>query len=453
MKGAIFRITKTILFGKYRIISTLGIGNSSTVYLAEHTKLNVYRAVKCIPKNTSLVTSLSLEASLLKNLNHPGIPVIYDIDEDESFYYLVEEYIKGESLDTFVSHQFISHELILKFCIQLCDILDYLHHLVPYPILYQDLKPEHIIVCGDQLKLIDFGIASFFTGSGKNYQIFGTRDFAAPEAVAGLPVSPSSDIFCLGRILQYLCSYASETCSDSFDTIIRKATATDPVDRYETVHLFREDLEKQISTAHHSVSHLTNQITVIGTRQGVGTTHIAVSLTCMLNHIGHEAIYVEQNSFGTLSAMSESYLALKERNGVYHYPFFSGIPDYGPGVAPMIPPSAILVKDCGVYQKDITELDPESLILLIMSGSPWDISHTILAGNAFKNLKHTVFLCNYDNKNAAQKIASAIGQKVYCFPFDCDPFSFTRQKQQLFYNIFSFERRRKKFLNFKIRQQ
>ena len=103
--------------------------------------------------------------------------------------------------------------------------------------------------------------------------------------------------------------------------------------------------------------------------------------------------------------------------------------------------------------KDITELDPESLILLIMSGSPWDISHTILAGNAFKNLKHTVFLCNYDNKNAAQKIASAIGQKVYCFPFDCDPFSFTRQKQQLFYNIFSFERRRKKFLNFKIRQQ
>lgn len=55
----------------------------------------------------------------------------------------------------------ISHELLIKFCIQLCDILDYLHHLMPYPILYQDLKPEHIIVCGNQIKLIDFGIASF----------------------------------------------------------------------------------------------------------------------------------------------------------------------------------------------------------------------------------------------------------------------------------------------------
>lgn len=75
LKGAIFRYKPTTLFGKYRVLSTLGTGNSSTVYLAEHIRLNVYRAIKCIPKDTSLVSSPSSEATLLKNLNHPGIPL------------------------------------------------------------------------------------------------------------------------------------------------------------------------------------------------------------------------------------------------------------------------------------------------------------------------------------------------------------------------------------------
>ena len=91
---------------------------------------------------------------------------------------MIEEYIQGESLETFVSHQkSISEELIVKLGIQLCDIFTYLHHLSPYPILYQDLKPEHIILCGDQVKLLDFGIASFFTGFGKNFQLYGTSRY------------------------------------------------------------------------------------------------------------------------------------------------------------------------------------------------------------------------------------------------------------------------------------
>lgn len=169
MKGADFAIEPFIPSGKYRIISVLGSGSFGTVYLAEHLKLKIFRAIKCIPRNTAETSSFSLdsgfpmEAELLKNLNHPGIPLIYDIDEDDDFIYMVEEYIQGESLDTFVLHpRDISPELILKIGIQLCDILDYLHHLSPYPILYQDLKPEHIILCGNQVKLIDFGIASFF---------------------------------------------------------------------------------------------------------------------------------------------------------------------------------------------------------------------------------------------------------------------------------------------------
>ena len=91
-----------ILFGKYEIISTLGTGNFGTVYLSKHTILECYRAIKIIPKTTSMTDSLLHEAQLLKSLQHPGIPCLYDIEEDEIAYYLIEEYVEGETLEHFL---------------------------------------------------------------------------------------------------------------------------------------------------------------------------------------------------------------------------------------------------------------------------------------------------------------------------------------------------------------
>ena len=396
------------MFGKYRVLSTLGTGNSSTVYLAEHIRLNVYRAIKCIPKDTSLVSSPSSEATLLKDLNHPGIPIIYDIEEDEHFFYIIEEFIQGQSIDTFVSYQKISHELLIKFGIQLCDILDYLHHLMPYPILYQDLKPEHIIVCGNQIKLIDFGIASFFTGSGKNYQIYGTMDLA---------------------------------------------TAYDAADRYETVRLFKEALEQDLKTACPSVSHLTiKNISVFGSKPGIGTTHIAIALASTLTANGYPAVYTERNGNNHLRSMLQEHPAVKEQNGICYYKYFRGIPDYGQGIEPPDSGDAIYVKDFGVYQKDIIELGPENFNLFILSGSPWDLAQTISTGLELSRLGNTAFICNYNNQSSAKKLAGKLGCKVYCFPFDGDAFTCTETKTDLFFHVLSFERGKKKFLNFRKRQ-
>ena len=113
--------------------------NHSNVYLVRHTALDTLRVAKVIRKADMDSDTILREARLIKNLKHSHIPVIYDIEEDEHFFYIIEEFIQGQSIDTFVSYQKISHELLIKFGIQLCDILDYLHHLMPYPILYLSL--------------------------------------------------------------------------------------------------------------------------------------------------------------------------------------------------------------------------------------------------------------------------------------------------------------------------
>ena len=177
--------TNQTLFGKYEVISTLGKGSFCTVYLSKHIILECYRAIKLIPKDGT-TDSLLQEAQLLKSLHHPGIPTIYDIEQDDSYYYLIEEYVEGESLEEFLLHQTnISQNTFFDISLQLCDIFRYLHCFSPSPILYMDLKPEHIIVCGMQIKLIDFNVATYLSNLGNVYNLFGNKEFGAPELFSG----------------------------------------------------------------------------------------------------------------------------------------------------------------------------------------------------------------------------------------------------------------------------
>ena len=218
-----------ILSDRYELIRPLGQGECGSVFLVRQQSLEQYRAMKRFPKNTSAQPLFAIsEAQILKSVQHPGIPTIYDFEEDESFYYLVEEYIQGDSLEEFLLHQqSISQNQFLYFCEQLCDIFAYLHTLRPSPILYQDLKPEHIIVCGTQLKLIDFSVASFAAISGKDFNHFGNVDFSAPELISGKPVTLRSDIYSIGKIMEYMMPYLDAATNRSIYPKIQKAISAD----------------------------------------------------------------------------------------------------------------------------------------------------------------------------------------------------------------------------------
>lgn len=136
---------------------------------------------------------------------------------------MIEEFIQGDSLEDLILHQeIIPEEQFINYGMQICAVLDYLHHLSPYPILYQDLKPEHIILCGNQVKIIDFGIASFITVFGKNFQLYGTEGYAAPEALNGDTVTTASDIYSLGKVLEALARACTPDCSETLTHIIEK---------------------------------------------------------------------------------------------------------------------------------------------------------------------------------------------------------------------------------------
>lgn len=81
------KIEEVIWFDRYMILSELGRGSGSIVYLARHQKLGEYRVIKQIMKNTDSTWKIR-EAEILNYLKHPKIPEIYDIEEDETAYYI-----------------------------------------------------------------------------------------------------------------------------------------------------------------------------------------------------------------------------------------------------------------------------------------------------------------------------------------------------------------------------
>lgn len=390
------------------------------------------------------------EADLLKDLKHPGIPLIYDIDEDDTTLYIVEEYIPGESLDRMMVHpENISQELILKIGFELCDILDYLHHTAPYPILYQDLKPEHIIVCGNQVKLIDFGIASFFTGSGKNFQIYGTKEYASPEALAGMPVDTSADLYSLGKVLLTLAAQCTPPCSTQLLHTLQKATAVSVPERFETVSDFKTALNA-VHTNHacQKVPHLITKIAVLGSRTGAGATHFAISLVCALNKQGIPASYLAADGSGSLPAIQEISGRLVETDGIFYGYHFTGIPAYGKGLSPLLPTSGTVVRDFGV---DVTaaELEERELTVVVLSGSDWDYAKDLSFAKSLLPDESIVFVCNYHNRRAAKLFAKHLGKNVYCFPLDEDPFRITSEKERLFLSILQEKGGKKHFLQHK----
>ena len=160
-----------LLGGRYRIVKLIGEGGFGAVYKANDERFQATRAVAIkemsdaylsVSEREKALDDFKHEANLLVQLNHPNLPQVSDFFEEGTKAYLVMEFIEGKTLEQTLDDagRPLDEALVMDWALQLCSVLQYLHSRKP-PIIFRDMKPSNVMVTVDnQLKLIDFGIAT-----------------------------------------------------------------------------------------------------------------------------------------------------------------------------------------------------------------------------------------------------------------------------------------------------
>lgn len=247
----------SVLDGKYKILNKVGQGGMSVVYLAMNEKANKQWAVKEVRKDgvldfESVRQGLVAETDILKRLDHPGLPSIIDVIDDDESFLIVMDYIEGRPLSKALEEYGAQpEEKVIAWAKELCDVLGYLHTRTP-KIIYRDMKPANVMLKPDgHVTLIDFGTAREFKEKNlADTTCLGTIGYAAPEQFGGMgQTDERTDIYCLGATLYHLVTGMNPSeppyeirpirqinpgLSSGLEEIIIKCTQRNPDDRYQS---------------------------------------------------------------------------------------------------------------------------------------------------------------------------------------------------------------------------
>lgn len=253
-----------IVVGKrYQLLTKIGTGGMSTVYLALDTVLNKQWAAKEIkdvsdPEQRELIVqSIVTEANMIKSFDHPAIPRIVDLVDESGTLYVIMDYVEGRSLSAVLATDGPQPEdEVVNWGLQLCDALEYLHRRTP-PVIYRDMKPSNVMLKPNGLvQIIDFGIAREYRDDGGSVTAamgdtvqLGTRGYAPPEQYGGGGQTDArTDVYALGATMYTMLTgknpaeppyqilplrQVDASLSPALERVIAKATQPDPVDRYQ----------------------------------------------------------------------------------------------------------------------------------------------------------------------------------------------------------------------------
>lgn len=194
-----------IVAGQYEIMGVIAHGGMGWIYLA----LDHYVAGRVVvlkglhsTDNADEAAAAEAEREFLADITHPGIVKIFNFIDDPRVPggFTVMEYVGGPSLRArrnAAEHRVLEPDVAIAYILEVLPALDYLHSR---GVVYNDLKPDNIIVTEDQVKLIDMGAVS---GIGAYGFIYGTKGFQAPEVATEGP-SIRSDVYTVGRTLASL---------------------------------------------------------------------------------------------------------------------------------------------------------------------------------------------------------------------------------------------------------
>ena len=397
---------------KYEVIRILQESAATAVLLVRYKPIGALRILKAIHKAHPDAYSILSESNLLQGIKSSQIPTIFDVEDTEEILYLVEEYVEGISLREYLLETKLPIEKLLYIAIELCKIVETLHTAGSEPVLYRDMKPEHVFMDGDTIRLIDFGI-SIKKSEAKEAKPLGTKGWAAPEQLKGGNLDERCDVYGVGKVIGFMQinSYAKDDFK--IKQIVELATDPDVSKRLGSITELKGMLERLQGENRVNVKigkkHLDKRIAVIGASPAIGTTRIAVSLCQFFNKRGIDCYY-KDNEEDTVRRLWINLKNARLKKGVLYHEKFRGIFEYGEAVEYQTPPDGLYVFDCGVNESVPIGTD---LIIYVTGGAPWQKRMEM---PEWINDNEVYIIANLTDKLSSILLAKALKKKVYRYP-------------------------------------
>lgn len=263
--------------GRYKIKGMIGGGGMANVYLAHDMILDRDVAVKMLrldfANDEEFIRRFHREAQSATSLTHPNIVSIYDVGEEDGLYYIVMEYVEGQTLKQYIQrHAPVPVTEALEIMKQVTSAISHAHH---NHIVHRDIKPHNILIDKNgMVKITDFGIAMALSATSitQTNSVLGSVHYLSPEQARGGMANKKSDIYSIGIVMFELLTgrlpfsgesavsialkhLQSETPSlkrwnpeipQSVENIVLKATAKDPFHRYDNVDEMEDDLRTSL---------------------------------------------------------------------------------------------------------------------------------------------------------------------------------------------------------------
>jgi serine/threonine-protein kinase len=281
----------TILANRYEVISFIGSGGMSFVYMVRNRALDQVLALKMMQprlrRDQEMIRRFKQEAQAVSSLDHPNVVAIHDFGvTDEGRFFLVMDYVPGVSLaELLFKENRLPVARALPILIQACDAIAHAHER---GIIHRDLKPGNIMLStsedhNDRVKIVDFGIAKLQPAEGledlqatRSGELFGSPLYMSPERCMGRPLDGRSDIYSIGCLMYETLTghppflgttiyeifykhmqqkpaglgkiiFDKQLCQ-AIETVILTCLAKSPDNRFQSISQLKEELERIFNT-------------------------------------------------------------------------------------------------------------------------------------------------------------------------------------------------------------